>query len=66
MADRKNSITVVVVISDKKLDNNFACAAFSTEPKLKTFLQNDLRNIFELSKSLISPPQMPPSTPSSL
>ena len=38
-ADLKNSITVVVVNKDKKLDNNFACAAFSTEPKLKIFLQ---------------------------
>ena len=41
LADLKNSITVVVVSNDKKLDSNFAYAAFSTEPKLKTFLQKD-------------------------
>ena len=66
LADLKNSITVVVVKSDKKLESNFALAAFSTVPKLKTCLQKDDRYSFDSSKLESSPPQIPPKIPSSL
>ena len=55
-ADLKNSITLVVVINDKKLDNNFAEDAFDTSPKLNTDLQKELRNFLHFKKLLLLPP----------
>ena len=56
LADLKNSITEVVVINDKKLDNNFAEDAFDTSPKLKTDLQKELRYFLHFGKSFFLPP----------
>ena len=49
-------MTLVVVINDKKLDNNFAEDAFDTSPKLKTDLQKELRYFLHFKKLLFLPP----------
>ena len=56
-------MTVVVVNNDRKLDKSFAAQAFSTEPKLKIFLQNVSKYILDSSNLFSSPPHIDPNIP---